>query len=142
MKNSLFLLVFLFVLVAGNFKASAQNKHTKTETPITTIQFNETEHDFGAIKQGKNVSYSFAFQNTGTEPLIIKSAKGSCGCTIPKYSKKPIAPGEWSEMVVKFKSANKDSEQIKTVTVNANTDPNPTRLTIKAYVIVGGNVSD
>lgn len=143
MRNSLFLLVFLFVLVAGNFKALAQNKHTKTETSITTIQFNETEHDFGAIKQGKNVSYSFVFQNTGTQPLIIKSAKGSCGCTIPKYAKKPIAPGEWSEIVVKFKSANKDGSQTKTVTINANTNPNPTRLTIKADVIVGGiNISN
>ena len=144
MKNLLLLFVCALVLVLGNmYKSLAQNKHTKAETPITTIQFNKTEHDFGAIKQGKNVSYSFAFQNTGTQPLVIKSAKGSCGCTIPKYTKKPIAPGEWSEIVVKFKSANKDGSQTKTVTINANTNPNPTRLTIKANVIVRGiNISN
>ncbi len=131
MKNALFILTFLFVSILGSsICVSAQS-------PTTTISFNELQYDFGNVKQGKNVSHSFAFQNTGTEPLIIKSAKGSCGCTVPKYSKKPIAPGQWSEILVTFKSANKDGVQIKTVTINANTTPNPIRLTITANVLVG-----
>lgn len=131
MKNALFILTFLFVLVFGSpVYVSAQNTST-------TISFNELQYDFGDVKQGKNVSHSFAFQNTGTQPLIIKSAKGSCGCTVPKYSKKPIAPGQWSEILVTFKSANKDGSQTKTITINANTTPNPTRLTITANVLVG-----
>jgi hypothetical protein len=131
MKNALFILTFLFVWILGSsICVSAQS-------PTTTISFNELQYDFGTIKQGKNVSHSFAFQNTGTEPLIIKSAKGSCGCTVPKYSKKPIAPGQWSEILVTFKSANKDGAQTKTITINANTTPNPTRLIITANVLVG-----
>lgn len=131
MKNVLFILAFLFVPVVGS------SVYVLVQKPSTTIKFNELQYDFGDVKQGKNVSHSFVFQNTGNQPLIIKSAKGSCGCTVPKYSKKPIAPGQWSEVLVKFKSANKDGEQIKTVTINANTTPNPIRLTITANVLVG-----
>ena len=90
MKNVLFILAFLFVPVVGS------SVYVLVQKPSTTIKFNELQYDFGDVKQGKNVSHSFVFQNTGNQPLIIKSAKGSCGCTVPKYSKKPIAPGQWS----------------------------------------------
>lgn len=102
--------------------------------PKTTVKFNEMEHDFGKIKAGDKVKYSFKFKNNGKEPLIINSAKGSCGCTVPSYPKEPVAPGAEGVIDVEFNSAGKSGAQTKTVTLNANTDPNPTRLTIKAEV--------
>ena len=36
----------------------------------------------------------FKFTNTGEGPLIISSAQGSCGCTVPEYPNAPVAPGE------------------------------------------------
>lgn len=35
------------------------------------------KHDFGKIKQGKEVTHAFKIRNTGTAPLIIHKAKGS-----------------------------------------------------------------
>jgi Fe-S cluster assembly iron-binding protein IscA len=41
----------------------------------TTVQFAETEFDFGKMKQGDQVEHIFKFTNTGNEPLIIEDAK-------------------------------------------------------------------
>ncbi|HNL06833.1 MAG TPA: DUF1573 domain-containing protein [Chitinophagales bacterium] len=105
----------------------------------TTAKFDKMEHDFGKIKQGDKVKYSFKLTNTGKEPLVISSAKGSCGCTVPSYPKEPVAPGATANIDVEFDSKGKSGLQTKTVTINANTDPNPTRLTIKADIAGGEN---
>jgi len=102
--------------------------------PKTTMSFGEMTHDFGALTEGDKVSHVFNFTNNGDEPLIINSAKGSCGCTVPVWPKEPIPPGGESQIKVEFNSKGKAGKQTKTVTINANTDPNPTRLTIKAEV--------
>jgi hypothetical protein len=102
----------------------------------TTVQFAETEFDFGKMKQGDQVEHVFKFTNTGSEPLIIEDAKGSCGCTVPSYPKEPVAPGAQGEILVKFNSAGKSNNQQKTVTLTANTNPITTVLTIKAFVEV------
>lgn len=102
--------------------------------PKTSMSFGEMTHDFGNIDEGDKVSHVFTFNNSGDEPLIINSAKGSCGCTVPEWPKEPIPPGGEGEIKVEFNSKGKAGKQTKTVTINANTDPNPTRLTIKAEV--------
>jgi hypothetical protein len=61
---------------------------------LPEIKFEEETHDFGRITQGEKVAYGFKFKNTGNSNLIISSASGSCGCTVPEYSKKPILPGQ------------------------------------------------
>ena len=51
--------------------------------PTTTMEFAETTFDFGTVKDGEMVSHTYKFKNTGSEPLILSDAKGSCGCTVP-----------------------------------------------------------
>ena len=62
-----------------------------TQGPAAT--FEKTEMDYGKIKQGSEPLRVFTFRNTGTEPLIISNAAGSCGCTVPTFPKEPIGPG-------------------------------------------------
>ena len=102
--------------------------------PTTTIEFEESEYDFGVIDEGEKAAHVYKFKNTGTEPLIISNAKGSCGCTVPQWPKDPIAPGESGEINVEFNSKNKKGKQSKRVTITANTDPGQTFLTIKGEV--------
>jgi len=104
--------------------------------PKTSVEFSKTVIEFGDITQGDKVSETVTFTNTGNEPLIISSAKGSCGCTVPKWPKAPVPPGESAEMEIEFSSKGKSGKQTKTVTIQANTDPNPTRLTVKGNVLV------
>lgn len=106
----------------------------KPEGPLPTFEFVELKHDFGTITEGDQVEHLFKFKNTGDAPLIISSAKGSCGCTVPEYSKEPIGIGEDGSLLVKFNSKGKPGIQNKTVTITANTYPKITRLSIKANV--------
>jgi len=106
--------------------------------PVTTMEFEETNHDFGTISQDSENTKVFAFTNTGTEPLIIENAKGSCGCTVPEYPKEPIAPGEQGEIKVVYKPGKQKNAQSKNVTITANTLPEKSVLTIKANVLEAG----
>ena len=112
----------------------AQEAATESTGPLTTIEFDNIEHDFGTITQGDVVNHVFKFTNTGDEPLVIKNAKGSCGCTVPQWPKEPIAPGEGGEIKVEFKSAGKSGVQSKKVTIDANVPGGKTFLTVKSNV--------
>ncbi|MFT3794261.1 DUF1573 domain-containing protein [Flavobacterium sp.] len=119
--------------------ATAPMPETKTEKPANgkyaILTFDKKEHNFGTIKQGDVVTYTFKFKNTGGSDLIISNAVGSCGCTVPEYPKTPIKPGESADMKVSFNSAGKFGNQQKTVTVAANTESGKETLTIKANII-------
>jgi hypothetical protein len=105
-------------------------------TSLPKFLFDEELHDFGRVIQGEKVSFSFKFKNAGNSDLVITDAKGSCGCTIADYPKKPIKPGESGTIDVKFSTEGKKGFQNKTVTIIANTQPNTKVLTIKAMVQV------
>ncbi len=108
----------------------------KPAGPTTVMSFGESAHDFGTVSQDSENVKIFSFTNTGSEPLIIENAKGSCGCTVPKYPKEPIAPGATGEIEVVYKPGKQKNKQSKTVTITANTTPNKTVLTISADVLV------
>ncbi len=103
-----------------------------TEAPI--MDFVKTEHDFGAITQGENVTHIFKFTNTGKSDLLIADAKGSCGCTVPEFPRTPIKPGESGEMKVTFNSAGRNGMQSKTVDITTNTATGHEKLMIKASI--------
>lgn len=107
---------------------------TKPEGPLPAFEFQTVEHDFGTINEGDVVEYSYAFKNTGNAPLIIQNAQGSCGCTVPDWSKEPIPVGGTGFVKAKFDSSGKPNIQNKTVTVTANTWPKQTVLRFKAMV--------
>ncbi|NRA50280.1 MAG: DUF1573 domain-containing protein [Phaeodactylibacter sp.] len=95
----------------------------------------ETETvDYGTIEQGSDPYRVFSFTNNGTEPLIITHAKGSCGCTVPTYPKEPIAPGETSEIKVRY-DTNRLGKFTKRVTLTTNAGDEKKMLTIKGEVI-------
>ena len=78
-------------------------------------------------------SIKFVFTNNGTEPLVIKNAKGSCGCTVPTWPRKPIAAGETAEIGVKY-ATNRVGKFTKTITLTTNVSKKPVILTIKGEV--------
>lgn len=99
------------------------------------MTFNKTTHDFGTINEGDKVTTEFSFTNTGSADLIIVDARGSCGCTVPKYPKNTaIKPGQSETITVSFDSSNKPGMQQKSVTLSANTSSGREMLRIKANV--------
>lgn len=105
------------------------------EVGMPTMSFEEESFDFGEISQGEKVEHSFKFTNTGNADLIISSATGSCGCTVPSYPKEPIKPGQTSEIMVVFDSNGKKGAQHKRITMVANTNPNKTVVAIMSNVL-------
>ena len=84
--------------------AMAQQAKPKTDGP--SIKFEKTTHDFGTFSETNSTQKCvFTFTNVGKSPLIINQAIGSCGCTIPTYTKAPIRPGEKGEIKVTYKVA-------------------------------------
>ena len=86
------------------------------------------------FNEGDVVETVFSFTNSGKSELIITSAKGSCGCTVPEWPKEPIMPGEKGSIKVKFNSDRKPNLQQKNITLVTNTDQGKEILKIKAQV--------
>jgi len=88
------------------------------------IEFDSTTIDYGTIENGSDGERVFSFTNTGNADLIITNVKSSCGCTIPKKPEDPIAPGESSEIVVRY-DTNRVGPFRKTITVSTNQENDP-----------------
>jgi hypothetical protein len=146
MRNCILIAILSIGFVACNETASSkidsskQKKTTKVsidqvDSPSNAqMDFDATEWDFGEITQGESVEYAFKFTNTGTEPLIISNAKGSCGCTVPVWPRVPVAPGESGVIDVKFNSKGKKGKQNKKVTLTTNMTPSQMILKVTGQV--------
>lgn len=117
---------------AENLEIAANNSLKIADLPVMT--FSKVSHDFGTINEGEIVKHPFTFTNTGNAPLVIISAKGSCGCTVSDWPKEPIAPGAVGTLLVTFNSNGKPNLQTKQVTITANTEKGKETLKIKAMV--------
>jgi hypothetical protein len=129
-----FLLFFLGAGCSNGKKDS--NASEESGKGVPRIEFERHYYDFGTIKQGEKVSYTFEFKNTGNGKLIIKDAYAACGCTVPEYEKEPIEPGEEGYVEVIFDSSGRRGNQYKSVKIKANTPIKEKTLTIKAKVII------
>ena len=142
MKRVLFssvVVVSIMLASCGGGEESADQGQTEITTEnvesTTSIAYAEEMFDFGSITEGEKVTHVFNFTNTGDADLVIVSAKGSCGCTVPEWPKEPIAPGAEGKISVVFNSEGKKGMQNKRVSIVANTEPATTAITLKGEVI-------
>ncbi len=107
----------------------------QAERKSTKIEFEKLVHDFGTIyeKNGDAVC-TFRFVNAGKSPLVIIRAQASCGCTVPSYPNKPIAPNDTAEIKVVYKAKGRPGEFVKNIYVYTNTKPDRTVLQIRGVV--------
>ena len=113
--------IALTFLLAIGFVSLGFAQSDKEDEVQTSLKFEQTTVDYGTIEQGSDPYRSFVFENISDAPVAIKSAKGSCGCTVPDYPKEPIMPGQKSEVKVRY-----DTQRIgsfgKTVTLMTTND--------------------
>lgn len=132
--------VFLSLIAIAGFAVMslAQNAQAQTATPgggaQSAIKFETEKHDFGAIPQNIPVTYAFSFTNSGKEPLFIKNATGSCGCTVPEYTQEAIAPGAKGTVKVTYNAAALGPIN-RTVTITTNSATTPVMV-----LSIGGEV--
>ncbi|MCS6790048.1 MAG: DUF1573 domain-containing protein [Bacteroidia bacterium] len=116
-------------------QTAADTTQQKAPAPTARIEFDKMEHDFGRIREGEKASYRFKVRNPGNVPLQITDVKPSCGCTVPSWTKEPIPPGGEGYVEVVFDSQGRVGEQMKTVTVMANTEPPSHILRFRGTVV-------
>ena len=131
--------IFPFILLFININFLAQAQSEKTATPSSNpnapeITFENEMHDFGTIDYAGDGVYAFKFTNTGKEPLVVTDAKGSCGCTVPKWPKEPINKGGSAVINVSY-DTKRPGPFTKTVTINSNAKTAVKTLTIKGTVM-------
>jgi len=95
MKNNLLVAVACILSLA----VTAQPK------PDEVAKFKVEKHDFGKIKAGIPVSYSFEIKNISDNPLVVENSWASCGCTTPEKIVDPIMPGKTTFLKVQYNAA-------------------------------------
>jgi hypothetical protein len=108
--------------------------------PTALFNWRNATHDFGRVPQGKPVTAEFAFTNKGELPLVIKQAKGSCGCTGVEYPKAAVLPGQSGSIKATFNAAAVGAFT-KTVTVESNAEGGIQTLYFKGEVVKEGAVA-
>lgn len=122
---------FAMLLVFGITTSNAQKvKAVKTKVVAAAKSKIPTVEGAGMVVENETINYGkiahnadgkrqFVIVNNGTQPLIITSATGSCGCTVPSAPKEPIAPGAKAYIDVSY-ATDRVGPFTKTVTVSSN----------------------
>lgn len=127
MKKLIFILVLL-VTIAPTIKAQQSPPATND-----SIIFNKLVHEYGTIEKGSDGMAIFAFTNKGQKPLVLSNVRATCGCTVPEWTKQPVAPGETGEIKVKY-NTNIVGNFNKTITVSSNAANAAVTLRIRGNV--------
>lgn len=118
---------------AQAIEENVQESVDPATAPVLSLE--QETYDLGEVKAGEKVTKKISFTNTGKSPLQIKEANASCGCTVPSFSKEPIAPGETGELEVTYTAPNSNGTQMKTVTLITNTVNGAEEFKITANVV-------
>ncbi len=113
-------LLLLSISGCHNGKQKNASGIPASDTGKAVLVFNDYEHHFGKVAEGEKISYQFIYENKGTAPLVLNSVSTTCGCTVPKYDKRPVNPDEKGSLEVIFDTSGRRGMQTKTITVNSN----------------------
>jgi hypothetical protein len=114
--------------ISGN----AQLEPKATETG-TAVQVETPRQNLGTMKTGETYACTFILTNTGDAPLVITNIKTTCGCTVPTWSRQPVAPGATAEIKVEV-TPDTPGNFRKTVTVYGNVENVPLQLLVEGEV--------
>ena len=104
------------------------------ESGVAKFVFSEEIHNFGSLKAGEQVAFTFIFRNEGTKTLIITDVDSGCGCTDVKIENKSIGPGQEGRIEVTYNSAGEVGRQLKTITLFSNAETPQKQIFIRANV--------
>lgn len=82
-------------------------------------------YDFGKVAPDEIVETNIAVENKGAKPLVIKSVRGSCGCTVANTGEDTVLPGESTELRVTYDPTynNDAGKQITRQVIVETNDP-------------------
>ena len=135
MKKLILSLGLLSSVLAFTSNTFAQEQKSAQLVTGPSMSIDKDVHDYGKIQKNADGACFFTITNSGTEPLLITNAKGSCGCTVPSWPREAIAPGETAKMKVTY-ATNRVGPINKTVTITSNSTTGKTKVVrIKGEVL-------
>lgn len=122
----MFRIVCFFLIVAALFAPGKNLAQTDNSLPanLTTVSWKPDTLQFGIIEEGTILLDSFVLTNTGVLPYEIRGAKASCDCTVLRYPKKPIKPGQSASIRIEFDSQGKAGLTQPGIIIYDNSSPN------------------
>ncbi|MFO8053632.1 MAG: DUF1573 domain-containing protein [Bacteroidales bacterium] len=129
MKKIIYLFALFFIFSGFSTMAQQTNKEEKA-----IIEFDKKVHNYGTIHQNDDGTCEFKFVNTGNVPLRLTNVRSSCGCTVPKWPRNPIAAGDSGRIEVRYNTRRMGTIN-KHITVRSNAENNGVVLRIKGKVI-------
>ena len=145
MKKYIFFLIVSGVLISCDSRRKdkiSDDASRQTDLALkdsTMVAVIDSAYNFGKVTDGEKVEYNYRFKNIGNKPLVIVSASGSCGCTVPQKPEKPVLPGEIGFIKVVFDSRGRIGDTHKTVTVFSNANPDFPQLVLTGEVVGKNN---
>ena len=125
-----FLLSLVMFVAVSSFVFAQETKVEEAKSTVETakadgpiMQLASLVVDYGTIEKNSDPFRTVKFTNAGNEPLIIKSARGNCGCTVPTWPREAIMPGESQEIKIRY-STNRVGGINKKVTLVTNEKTN------------------
>jgi hypothetical protein len=140
-RSTAFAFLAIVLFLAGCHNQTSLKKKNPIDTAAikqkgpAKFEFHDEIHNFGTLKAGEVVSYSFRFENTGGEPLTISHVENECGCLEILYPKKPVQPGEKSTIEVIFNTDGEWGNEFKTIEIK-------TRKGLKKNIAVTAHIQN
>jgi hypothetical protein len=99
------------------------------------IVFATPVYDFGKVRSGEVVKYTYVFTNVGGAMLQVSNVQVSCGCTTAGEWSRQVEPGKIGSIPIQFNSTGFGGAVGKTITVSCN-DTNQPSVVLQ----INGNV--
>jgi len=132
MKRTILCLTILLLI---GLHSIAQTEDVKPIDPTAPVMsFDKLEYDYGTLYQNADGECYFAYTNKGKSPLILSRVRSSCGCTIPRWSRMPLNPGQSDTIKVKYDTKRLGSFH-KSITILSNASAGSIVLKIKGKVL-------
>lgn len=97
------------------------------------IEFREELHNFGTLKEGEIVSFSFMYRNKGEGSLALAKVEPSCDCLTVRYDREGTTGKEDKALEVVINTSGEWGNLIKTISVETSAGETK-NLTVTAYV--------
>lgn len=112
---------YLLVIVCSILLVAApQMMSAQANGPKMTFEVKDDTYNFGKVVDGEVVTYNYVFKNTGNQPLIIYKTEVACNCTSADWPKRPVMPGQTSQIKVTYKSEGNVGKVNKQIYIKSN----------------------
>lgn len=96
-----------------------KNENLPEKLKLSKVKIPQTVFNFGNIRVGDTVKYSFIIENISERKFIIDTVGTSCGCTTTQFTKDSVKKNEIAKIDVQY-IADQSGKISKSVVVSDN----------------------